>query len=198
MAAPSAFAPTSAVSTDAPPPSERAKKKLMEAVSRIDYIEVIRALNSGISPNADWQGLLPLRTAVLVGDVDMVALLRRAGADPYQEPKGKVKPEDGDEGEREERVITLGKSARALCEEMSADMANPLQREAVAMLQVIDDPEASRQRMLSLQGKLEESISGQMSSAIQNIIIFGVILVAAFFAMRYLHVTDDEGDAREL
>ena len=61
------------------PATEKQAKKFMTAISQRDYLVVIKMINEGISANTDWKGLLPLRTAVLIGDVDMVAILHRKG-----------------------------------------------------------------------------------------------------------------------
>ena len=52
------------------------------------------------------------------------------------------------------RRVILGKSARVLAEEMAEDVANPLHLEGQSMVKCMDDLEAARQRVISLQGRL--------------------------------------------
>ena len=169
---------------------EKGRKRLVVEVSKRDYLKVMKRIHEGASPNGDWKGLLPLRTAVLVGDIDMVALLRSLGADPYQEPKAKVK-----EGEAETEV-TLGKCARSLAKEMASDMANPLHHEGQAMLQVMDETEEAKRRVIALQGRLEEQVAADLRVASRSTALFFVALVVCYAFMRQTWTSIE--DAREL
>lgn len=180
-------APTSA-------PKEKQRKKFIESVSRKDYISVMRAVNDGMPPNADWKGLLPLRTAVLVGDADMVALLRTLGADPHLEPKAMVEAKD----DQPAHEITLGKSPRALASEMAKDMANPLHVDARNMLKLMDDVNEARDRVRGLHAKLEQQMNTDVRTSGYLIVLFMVLFGASFALLRYLGVNEDGGDGREL
>ena len=178
----------------AAPPSERQRRRFLQSVSRRDYVAVMKAVHDGMSPNVDWKGLLPLRTAVLMGDVDMVALLRTVGADPRQEPKSKVDATH----DAPERVITLGKCPEDMAKEMAKDMANPLQRDAQQMLQMMQDPEAARARVLELQKKVEAQFQTDMRNSGFMMAVFVAVLVCAFLMLRYLGVESGGGDQKEL
>jgi hypothetical protein len=147
----------------------------------------------GADPNADWKGMLPLRTAVLISDPEMVALLRTQGADPKQQPKMRVKNSDGDETDE----VVLGKSARELAVDMANDEANPLHRDGQTMLRIVDDMEEARRRVVALQSRLEEEIAAEMRGASRNIAIFFV--GAVVFGYLFLQQHGDAGeDPREL
>ena len=169
---------------------EKGRKQLVVEVSKREYLKVMKRVHEGASPNGDWKGLLPLRTAVLVGDIDMVALLCSLGADPYQEPKTKV-----NEGENETEV-TLGKCARAVAKEMAADMANPLHHEGQGMLQVMDDVEEAKRRVIALQGRLEEQVAADLRTASRTTAFFFVCLILSFLFLRQTWTPTE--DAREL
>lgn len=137
-------------------------KQMVKDVAARKYLSVLQQLSKGVSANDDWKGQLPLRTAVLVGDLDMVALLMTWRADPTQEPSAVIKATQ--EGEVD-TVHALGKNARMLAAEMASDIANPLHREARGMLQIMADPQEARRRVVALQGRLEEEIAADMRSA---------------------------------
>ena len=192
-----------AVAADAPaaaePPaprefSEREKKRFLQSCARKDYIGIMKQVNKGMPPNTTWKNLLPMRTAVLASDVDMVALLRIVGADPNLEPTGLVEATDDEPA----RVIKLGKSARGAAQEIAGDMANPLQREASQMLIVMDNLDEAKRRVHGLQAKIEQDLAEQRASASRNIVFFIVLLVLSFVAMHYLKFDDDGGDTKEL
>ena len=189
-----AAAPIEPAAPPAAGPSEKERKKFVEAASRKDYVAIMKAVHEGMSPNVDWKGLLPLRTAVLVGDVDMVALLFTIGAQPLQEPKTTVEAKDGEP----ERVVTLGKSAFALAEEISKDFANPLQREAVHMLELMRNPQTARERVGELHKKVEAQINSEMRQSGMMLALFITLFIGSFVALRYLGVNEDGGDEKEL
>ena len=169
---------------------ERGRKRLVVDVSKRQYVKVMKQLNQGASPNADWKGLLPLRTAVLVGDVDMVALLCTQGADGYKEPTA-MKTDDGQETE-----VTLGKCARTLAKEIARDAANPLQQEGQTMLQIMDDLEEAKRRVIALQSRLEEEVAGDLRTASRSTVVFVFCALAAAYVL-FRHSTVDAED-REL
>lgn len=176
-------------------PSTRQCKKLVTAVSQRDYVAVMKAVRNGISPNVNWKSLLPMRTAVLIGDVDMVALLSTVGGDPDQVPKGMTEPTLVDEAPRE---IVLGKSARALATDMAKDMSNPLRVDASQMLIMMEDAEAARDRVRELQKKVEAQMKDEVRQASYMLAVFLVLFLASFAAMHYLGWDEDGGDAKEL
>lgn len=177
----------------APPPSLRDRKRLVTDVSKKRYLKVMTQLHEGANPNADWKGLLPLRTAVLVGDVDMVALLSTMGADKMLEPQATVKKEDGTE-----ETVSLGKCARELAGEMADDLANPLHVAGKNMARVMDNAEAAKDRVLALQGRLEEQIGADLRSASRNSIIFSVLAVVCGYFLLRQWSQDAGADSREL
>ena len=169
-------------------PPEAQRKRFLKAVSQGDHMAVVQAIGQGMPPNVAWRGMLPLRTAVLSGDVDMVAMLRRVGADPWLEPTARL----------ENDVLTLGKSAHVLAEDMAADVANPLRSEAKEMLRAMDDDDYSRGRVVALQARLEEQMAGSRRMATYSIAFFVAVLIASFALLHVLGVDDDTADAREL
>ena len=174
--------------------TERTRKKLVVSVSKRQYIKVMQLVHEGISPNENWKGMLPIRTAVLMGDVDMVALLTTLGADALQEPKGTVKSED-DETEKE---IVLGKCARVLATEMAADMSNPMHNEGTAMLQVMDEPEEAKRRVIALQGRLEAEVAADLKSTSRTTLLLLVAAVVSFMMLRQAWTEQADADVREL
>jgi len=190
--------PRSARSEMSSTPKQR--HKFLEMVSQRRYLEVVRELANGADPNGTWRNMLPLRTAVLVGDPDMVALLCDAGADPAQEPFAMVDPKGDDvpPDALQERVV-LGKCPRALAEEMAADVANPLHREASAMVSVMADEAEARKRVLALHGRLEAELSVEVREARRNVVLSAMALV--LFGLIYWYVLrpmEDNPDGREL
>jgi hypothetical protein len=173
------------------------RKRFIENVAHRRYVKVLQQLSKGADPNADWKGLLPLRTAVLVGDVDMVALLCDAGANPRLEPSTTTKKEvDG--AEVEERVV-LGKNPRMVAAEMAAEIANPLNSAARAMLKIMADPEEARKRVITLHSTLEADLSKQVREAMRNLILGTVGCVAVgLFYWYVLRPMDANPDPREL
>ena len=181
-AAPSAPRPPG----DTLPESQR--KRFLKAVSDGDHMAVVQAIGQGMPPDVAWRGMLPLRTAVLGGDVDMVAMLRRVGADPWLEPVARV----------ENDVYTLAKSAHALATEMAEDEANPMASNAREMLRAMDDQEFSKARVVALQARLEEQVAGSTRMATYSIAFFVCVLLGSFAALHVLGVDDDVADVREL
>ena len=171
--------------------AEARAKKVMTAVSKRQYIKVMQHVHEGASPNDSWKGMLPIRTAVLVGDIDMVALLMSMGADPMQEPRGTVTGEDGTETE-----IVLGKCARVLASEMASDMSNPLHQEGVTMLQVLDEPEEAKRRVIALQGRLEAQVAADLKSTSRSTVFFLIALIVSFLMLR--QTWTDDADTKEL
>jgi ankyrin repeat protein len=170
---------------------EARAKKVIVAVSKKEYLKVMQQIHEGGSPNDSWKGMLPIRTAVLVGDIDMVALLMSLGANPLQEPKGTVTADDGTETE-----IVLGKCARVLASEMASDMSNPLNQEGVTMLQVLDEPEEAKRRVIALQGRLEAQIAADLKSTSRSTIFFFIALVVSYLMLR--QTWTDDSDTKEL
>ena len=170
-------------------PSERQRKRFIQSVTGKDYLAVMKAVSEGMPPNANWKNLLPLRLAVLCGDVDMVALLSTVGADPALEPVGMTEDDPP-------QPITLGKSAIELAKEMGKDMANPLQRDAQSMVALMSDAEAAKARVRLLQGKVQEQVKGELKQAQQLMALFVGVVVLTFGALWYLQV--GAFDTREL
>jgi len=183
------------------------KQLLLEMVSQQRYLDVVRELAQGADPNGSWRNLLPLRTAVLIGDADMVALLFDAGADPDLEPFAMVDANgaegaEGAEGAQpdapKERVV-LGKCPRALACEMAADVANPFHREAAGMLRMMANEGEARKRVLALHGRLEAELSDQVRDARRNLVLSVTACVGLGLVYWYvLRPMDDNPDAREL
>jgi hypothetical protein len=171
--------------------AEARAKKVIVAVSKKQYLKVMQQIHEGGDANGSWKGMLPIRTAVLVGDIDMVALLMSLGANPMQEPKGTVTGDDGNETE-----IILGKCARVLASEMASDMSNPLHQEGVTMLQVLDEPEEAKRRVIALQGRLEAQVAADLKSTSRSTVFFLVALVVSYLMLRQTWV--DDADTKEL
>ena len=100
------------------------------------------------------------------------------------------------ESGEQERVV-LGKCARALAEEIAGDLANPLNREAKAMLQVMADTNEARKRVVTLHGRLEAELGQQVNEAVRHMVLGLVGCVAAGLVYWYLSSLDSE-DTREL
>ena len=60
----------------------------LEQVRKLDYMEVVRLLNKGETPNINWLTVTPLQLAVEKGDINMLALLLDWHADPAYKPNG--------------------------------------------------------------------------------------------------------------
>ena len=186
-------APAAAPPPPPEPPPESKRKKLIHACSRKEYVKVMTLINEGLSPNVDWRGLLPIRTAVLVGDIDMVALLRRAGANPWVEPR---KTHINDKGEEE--VIRLGSCAQMCAEEMAKDLANPLQNDAGQILRVLNDPDEALRRVKALQSRLEAEFAEERRTATRQMGMMLVVFAVGAAVMHYFGGDYDGGDTREL
>jgi len=175
------------------------KKRLLEAVSRKDYLHVVKALDQGVSPNADWKGMLPVRIAVLIGDIEMVALFCAAGADAGREPTR----EDKNEEDGTLQTLVVGKSAHALATEMANDISNPLHLDAKTMLQVMAEPDEAKRRVMALQARLEEQVALEVRWASRNIalIVTGMVCVGVlhwYFGILDSLLNAQGSDPREL
>mmetsp|Transcript_13702 Transcript_13702/g.35235 ORF Transcript_13702/g.35235 Transcript_13702/m.35235 type:complete len:181 (-) Transcript_13702:393-935(-) len=175
-------------------------ERFLQKIAKRQYLEVLKELSSGTDANVSWRGLLPLRTAVLVGDADMVAILCNAGGNPDQEPSIMEYPtgDDVPEDAPKQRVV-LGKCARVLAQEMAADMANPLHREAVAMVKVMAEQDEAKKRVISLHGRLEAELSDQVQQARRSLLLSFVATVAVGLLYWYVLRPMESGhDDREL
>ena len=179
--------------------SLRQRKHLTLAVSRREYLKVMRALQDGVDPNCEWRSMLPLRLAVMTGDLDMVALLTSAGADPLLEPVATFTRTNEETGEKIEETRTVGKCARQIADDIAGDISNPLHREGKLMLQVMDDKDARQRRMIALQSRLESELASEMRSASRNVVFLGLLAVGAFYCTFYMfEYSDAANDPREL
>ena len=162
----------------------------------------MRLLEEGVDPNCEWRSMLPLRMAVMTADVDMVALLTCAGADPMLEPVATLYKKNEETGERTEEKKTVGKCARLLAQEIADEISNPLHREGKLMVQVLDDKEQRHRRMLALQTRLEAEVSERMRDASRSFLVSGLIAAASLYFLYYYglpRVRADAGhDPREL
>ena len=165
--------------------ADRDGRKLIKAVSARDHLRVLQLLTEkpSVSPNASWKGMLALRTAVLIGDLDMVALLVQFGADVALEPSEQVERPPTDEAPTKPRLerVTLGKCARALAVEMTSDVENPLHHDGRAMLQLMIDEAARVRRLSALTADLEEQATSKIWTAtiwivgtLGTLVVFGI------------------------
>ena len=58
--------------------------ELFRLIAKREHLAVLAAINNGMSPETQWQGALPLRSAVKTGDLIMFAILLLAGADIHR------------------------------------------------------------------------------------------------------------------
>lgn len=176
------------------------KQQFLEMVSQKRYLDVLRELNNGADPDGSWRGMLPLRTAVLIGDPDMVAILSDAHADPTLEPFLMEYPEGDDVPEdAEPKRVVLGKGARGMAAEMAADVSNPLHREAKVMLHVMADKEEARKRVVALHGRLEVELADEIQTARMRLIYSLLFCIVAGLVYWFiLRPMEGNGDEREL
>lgn len=149
---------------------------LVQTVESGRHNAVFSMLRDGEEPNCNWLGVVPLHLAIEEGDVDMVTLLLKFGANPEYS----------------------GSKATILATKMSKDPKEEKKAKGQLILKLMKDPKFVEERTEGLLEKLNEQTAQDKKFMKYTMMGFAGIAVVALAGHQLYHFLKTSGNVQEL